>query len=135
MSVNKVILVGNLGKDPESRTFDNGGKVVNLSLATSKQWTDDKGEKHEKTQWHTVAIFNKAKAEVAERYLKKGSKVYLEGELEYRTFEGKDGKTHYVAEVVLPQYGGDLQLLDKKEPNRPAEKPAATPQPEPRGRR
>jgi single-strand DNA-binding protein len=124
-SVNKVILVGNLGKDPEARTFQDGGKVVTLSVATSENWTDrQSGERKEKTQWTNVSIFNDALAEIAERYLKKGAKVYVEGQLETRSWT-KDGTTHYATDVVLRPFNGTLTMLDKAAtPDRPAEAPA-----------
>jgi single-strand DNA-binding protein len=105
-SVNKVILVGNLGRDPESRSFQNGGKVVNLRIATSESWKDrNTGEKKEKTEWHSVAIFNEGLANVAERFLRKGSKVYIEGQLQTRKWQDQQGNDKYSTEVVL-QGGG-----------------------------
>jgi single-strand DNA-binding protein len=123
-SVNKVILVGNLGKDPETRNFQDGGKVVTFSVATSEAWTDKQsGERKEKTQWTNVSIFNDALAEIAERYLKKGAKVYVEGQLETRSWD-KDGSTHYATDVVLRPFNGTLTMLDKAPaPERPAEPP------------
>ena len=112
-SVNKVILVGNLGRDPESRTFQNGGKVVNLRIATSESWKDkSSGERKEKTEWHSVAIFNEALANVAERYLKKGSKVYIEGQLQTRKWQDQSGQDRYSTEVVLQGFNGNLTMLD-----------------------
>lgn len=112
-SVNKVILVGNLGADPEIRSFQNGGRVANLNLATSESWKDKAtGEKKERTQWHRVVIFNEGLVGIAERYLKKGAKVYLEGQLETRKYE-KDGKDVYTTEVVLRPFRGELTMLDK----------------------
>jgi len=112
-SVNKVILVGNLGRDPEVRSFNNGGKVCNLSIATSESWRDKAtGERKEKTEWHRVAIFNERLAEVAEKYLKKGAKVYIEGQLETRKWTDQDGKERYSTEVVLRQFRGELTMLD-----------------------
>ncbi|MBI3707177.1 MAG: single-stranded DNA-binding protein [Proteobacteria bacterium] len=112
-SVNKVILIGNLGRDPEMRTFQNGGKVCNLSIATSESWRDKAtGERKEKTEWHRVAIFNERLAEVAEKYLKKGSKVYLEGQLETRKWTDQSGVEKYTTEVVLRQFRGELTMLD-----------------------
>jgi single-strand DNA-binding protein len=112
-SVNKVILVGNLGKDPESRTMQNGRKVVSFSLATSESWTDKgSGERKDKTQWHRVVIFNEKLGEIAERYLKKGSKAYIEGSLESRKYTDKDGAERDITEVVLTQFRGELTLLD-----------------------
>lgn len=112
-SVNKVILIGSLGRDPESRSFQNGGKVVNLRLATSESWKDkNTGEKKEKTEWHTVAIFNEGLANIAERYLRKGSKVYIEGALQTRKWQDASGADKYSTEVVLQGFGGVLTMLD-----------------------
>jgi single-strand DNA-binding protein len=111
-SVNKVILVGNLGRDPEVRSFQNGGKVVNLRVATSETWRDKaSGERREKTEWHSVAIFNENIGRVAEQYLRKGSKVYLEGQLETRKWQDQTGQDRYTTEVVL-RLGGQMVLLD-----------------------
>jgi single-strand DNA-binding protein len=115
-SVNKVILIGNLGADPEVRSFQNGGKVVNLRLATTESWRDkNTGERKDATQWHSVAIFNENLARVAEQYLKKGSKVYVEGKLETRKWQDQSGQDRYTTEVVLRQYGGELTLLDGRD--------------------
>jgi single-strand DNA-binding protein len=115
-SVNKVILIGNLGRDPEVRSFQSGGKVVNLRIATSETWRDKaSGERKEKTEWHSVAIFNENIARVAEQYLKKGSKVYIEGQLETRKWQDQSGADRYSTEVVLRNYGGTLTLLDGRE--------------------
>jgi single-strand DNA-binding protein len=112
-SVNKVILIGALGRDPESRSFQNGGKVVNLRLATSESWKDkNSGEKKEKTEWHSVAIFNEGLGNVAERYLRKGSKVYLEGQLQTRKWQDQSGNDRYSTEVVLQGFNGVLVMLD-----------------------
>ena len=112
-SVNKVILVGNLGRDPEVRTFQNGGKVCNLRIATSETWKDKQsGERKERTEWHTVAIFNEALVGVAERFLKKGSKVYIEGQLETRKWQDQSGADRYTTEVVLQGFDGNLTMLD-----------------------
>ncbi|MEM9013256.1 MAG: single-stranded DNA-binding protein [Pseudomonadota bacterium] len=112
-SVNKVILVGNLGRDPEVRTFQNGGKVCNLSVATSERWRDrNSGENREKTEWHRVAIFDERLAETAERYLRKGSKVYLEGQLETRKWQDQSGQDRYTTEVVLRRFNSSLTMLD-----------------------
>jgi len=114
-SVNKVILIGNLGADPEVRNFDNGGKVCNLRIATSEQWKDKAtGERREKTEWHSVAIFNTGLVGVAEKYLKKGSKVYLEGQLETRKWQDQSGQDRYSTEVVLRPYASEMTLLDGK---------------------
>ena len=115
-SVNKVIIVGNLGRDPEVRSFPNGGKVVNLRIATSETWRDrNSGERKERTEWHSVAIFNENLAKVAEQYLKKGSKVYIEGQLETRKWQDQSGQDRYTTEVVLRQYRGELTLLDGRD--------------------
>jgi single-strand DNA-binding protein len=112
-SVNKVILVGNLGADPEVRSFQNGGKVCNLRIATSESWKDRaSGEKKERTEWHTVAIFSEGLAGVAERFLRKGSKVYIEGQLRTRKWQDKDGNDRYSTEVVLQGPGSVLTMLD-----------------------
>ncbi len=112
-SVNKVILVGNLGRDPEIRSFQNGGRVANLSVATSESWKDRAtGERKEKTEWHRVAIFNDRLVEVVEKYLKKGSKVYIEGQLETRKWTDQQGQERYTTEVVLRQFRGELTMLD-----------------------
>jgi single-strand DNA-binding protein len=112
-SVNKVIIVGNLGRDPESRSFQNGGKVVNLRIATSENWKDRAtGERREKTEWHSVAIFNENLARTAEQYLRKGSKVYIEGQLQTRKWQGQDGQDRYTTEIVLQNFNGTLVMLD-----------------------
>jgi single-strand DNA-binding protein len=112
-SVNKVILVGNLGKDPEIRTMQSGGKVCNLSVATSESWNDKaSGERKEKTEWHRVVIFDDRLADVCEKYLRKGRKVYLEGQLQTRKWTDQEGKERYSTEVVLQRFRGELQILD-----------------------
>ncbi len=112
-SVNKVILVGNLGADPEVRRLGNGEPVVNLRIATSETWRDKQsGERKEKTEWHSVVIFNENIAKVAEQYLKKGSKVYLEGQLQTRKWQDKTGADRYSTEIVLQRYRGEMTLLD-----------------------
>ena len=112
-SVNKVIIVGNLGRDPEARTFQGGGKVVNLRIATSETWRDKStGERKERTEWHSVAIFSEPLAKIAEQYLRKGSKVYIEGALETRKWQDQSGQDRYTTEVVLRPYRGELTLLD-----------------------
>jgi single-strand DNA-binding protein len=112
-SVNKVILIGNLGRDPEVRSFQNGGKVCNLRIATSETWKDKStGERREKTEWHSVAIFNEGLVRIAEQYLKKGSKVYIEGQLQTRKYQAQDGTDRYSTEVVLQGFGGTLTMLD-----------------------
>ncbi|CAM4212640.1 single-stranded DNA-binding protein [Palleronia rufa] len=115
-SVNKVILIGNLGRDPETRTFSNGGKVCNLRIATSETWKDkNTGERREKTEWHSVAIFQEGLVRIAEQYLKKGSKVYIEGQLQTRKWQDQSGADRYSTEVVLQGYGGTLTMLDGRE--------------------
>ncbi len=112
-SVNKVIIVGNLGRDPEVRSFPNGGKVVNLRIATSETWRDKaSGEKRERTEWHSVAIFSEPLGRIAEQYLRKGSKVYIEGQLETRKWQDQSGADRYSTEVVLRPFSGNLTLLD-----------------------
>jgi single-strand DNA-binding protein len=112
-SVNKVILIGNLGRDPEVRSFQNGGKVCSLRIATSETWKDKtSGERKEKTEWHSVSIFNEGLVRIAEQYLKKGSKVYLEGQLETRKWQDQSGADKYSTEVVLRAFGGTMTMLD-----------------------
>ncbi len=114
-SVNKVILVGNLGRDPEIRSLQDGTKVANLSVATSETWRDrESGERRERTEWHRVVIFNDRLADVVEKYLRKGSKVYLEGQLQTRKWTGQDGQDRYTTEVVLQRYRGELTMLDSR---------------------
>jgi single-strand DNA-binding protein len=113
-SVNKVILVGRLGRDPETRNFQNGGKVVNLRIATSERFKDREGNSQERTEWHSVAIFSEKLAEVAEKYLKKGSEVYIEGQLETRKWQDQQGQDRYTTEIVLRNYRGELTLLGGK---------------------
>jgi single-strand DNA-binding protein len=112
-SVNKVILIGNLGQDPEVRSFPNGGKVCNLSLATSETWRDKQtGERREKTEWHRVAIYSEPLVNVAERFLKKGSKIYVEGQLETRKWQDQSGQDRYTTEIALRPYRSELTMLD-----------------------
>jgi len=114
-SVNKVILVGNLGKDPEIRSFQNGGRVASFSIATSESWKDKQsGERKEKTEWHRVSVLNENLVGIVERYLKKGAKVYIEGQLETRKWTDKEGHEKYSTEVVLRPYRGELTMLDGK---------------------
>jgi len=114
-SVNKVILIGNLGRDPEIRSTQDGTKVANLSIATSENWRDkSSGERREKTEWHRVVIFNERLVDVAERFLKKGSKVYLEGQLQTRKWTDQSGAEKYTTEVVLQRFRGELTMLDGK---------------------
>ncbi|WP_296477623.1 single-stranded DNA-binding protein [Roseinatronobacter sp.] len=111
-SVNKVIIIGNLGRDPEIRNFPNGGKVCNLRIATSERWRDKaSGEQREKTEWHSVAIFNEGIVRVAEQYLRKGSTVYIEGQLETRKWQDQSGADRYSTEIVLRPYKGELTML------------------------
>ncbi|MBU2982496.1 single-stranded DNA-binding protein [Lentibacter algarum] len=112
-SVNKVILIGNLGADPEVRTFQNGGKVCNLRIATSDTWKDkNTGERRERTEWHTVAVFSEGLVNIAERFLRKGSKVYIEGKLQTRKWQDQSGNDRYSTEVVLQGFDGTLTMLD-----------------------
>lgn len=114
-SVNKVILVGNVGNDPEVRTFGNGGKVANLSIATSETWRDKQsGERKERTEWHRVAVFGEGLVGVVERYIKKGSKLYIEGKLQTRKWQDRDGNDKYTTEIVLQGLGSNLTMLDSK---------------------
>lgn len=112
-SVNKAIILGNLGSDPEIRTFQDGGRVCNFRVATSERWTDrNSGEKRERTQWHSVAIFNEGLVKIAEQYLRKGSKVYVEGQIETRKWQDQSGNDRYSTEIVLRPYRGQIVLLD-----------------------
>lgn len=114
-SVNKVILIGNLGRDPETRRLNDGSPVVNLRIATSESWRDKQsGERREKTEWHSVVIFNENLAKVAEQYLRKGSKVYVEGQLQTREWQDKDGQKRYSTEIVLQRFRGELTILDSR---------------------
>ncbi|MGN6671409.1 MAG: single-stranded DNA-binding protein [Candidatus Nucleicultricaceae bacterium] len=114
-SVNKVILVGNLGRDPEVRSMQDGSKIVNLSIATSEAWKDKvTGERRDKTEWHRVVIFNDRLADVAEKYLKKGAKVYIEGALQTRKWTDQSGQEKYTTEIVLQKYRGEMSLLDSR---------------------
>ena len=115
-SVNKVILIGNLGRDPEVRSFQNGGKVCNLRIATSESWRDrNTGERKERTEWHSVAIFQEGLVKVAEQYLRKGSKVYIEGQLQTRKWQDQSGQDRYSTEVVLQGFNGTLVMLDGRD--------------------
>ena len=113
--VNKVILVGNLGADPEARSLNNGGEVVNIRVATSEQWKDRDGNRQERTEWHNVVIFNENLGRVAKNYLRKGSKVYLEGQLQTRKWTDQSGNDRYTTEIVLQRFRGELVLLDSRE--------------------
>src|SRR5205809_6599558 len=115
-SVNKVILVGNLGADPEARSLNNGGEVVNMRVATSESWSDkSSGQRQERTEWHNVVIFNENLGKVAKSYLRKGSKVYLEGQIQTRKWTDQSGNDRYTTEVVLQRFRGELVLLDSRE--------------------
>ena len=115
-SVNKVILIGNLGKDPEARSMSNGGEVVSFSIATSENWNDKaSGERREKTEWHNIVIFNENLGRIAKQYLRKGSSVYVEGQLQTRKWTDKDGHDKYTTEVVLQRFRGELTLLGGRE--------------------
>jgi single-strand DNA-binding protein len=112
-SLNKVTLIGNLGQAPEIRSFQNGGRVANFSIATSERWKDKQtGEKREQTEWHTIVVKNEALVSLAEKFLEKGSKVYIEGQLKTRKWADKEGKDHYTTEVVLQGFHGEIKLLD-----------------------
>ena len=113
--VNKVILVGNLGDDPEARSLNNGGEVVNLRVATSESWKDRDGNRQERTEWHRVVIFNENLGKVAKQYLRKGSKVYLEGQIQTRKWTDQSGQDRYSTEVVLQRFRGELVLLDRRD--------------------
>ncbi len=114
--VNKVILVGNLGKDPESKSFANGNSVVNFTLATSETWRDKQsGERKDKTEWHNIVIYNENLGKVASQYLRKGSKVYLEGAIQSRKYQDNSGNDRYITEIVLQRFRGELTLLDSRD--------------------
>jgi single-strand DNA-binding protein len=113
--VNKVILVGNLGADPEARSLNNGGEVVNMRVATSEQWKDRDGNRQERTEWHNVVIFNENLGRVAKSYLRKGSKVYLEGQIQTRKWTDQSGNDRYTTEIVLQRFRGELVLLDSRD--------------------
>ena len=134
--VNKVILVGNLGDDPEVRSLNNGGEVVNLRVATSENWKDRDGNRQERTEWHRVVIFNENLGRVAKQYLRKGSKVYLEGQIQTRKWTDQSGQDRYSTEIVLQRFRGELVLLDRREGGGAGDdfgggspRPAAKPQP------
>ena len=112
--VNKVILVGNLGADPEARSLNNGGEVVNMRIATSESWKDKDGNRQERTEWHNVVIFNENLGRVAKNYLRKGSKVYLEGQIQTRKWQDQTGNDRYTTEIVLQRFRGELVLLDAR---------------------
>lgn len=114
--VNKVILIGNLGKDPEIKSFQNGGRIANFTIATSETWKDKmSGDRKERTEWHNIKIDNENLVRVAEQYLRKGSKVYLEGQLQTRKWQDKEGNDRYTTEIVVGRFKGELELLDRRE--------------------
>ena len=126
-SVNKVILVGNLGRDPEIRSFQNGGRVASFSIATSESWKDKQsGERKERTEWHRISVLNESLVGIVERYLKKGAKVYVEGQLETRKWTDKDGQEKFSTEVVLRPFRGELTMLDGANSNRSGSGPSAS---------
>lgn len=128
-SVNRVILIGNLGADPETRTLPSGGKIVSMRLACSESWRDkNSGERKERTEWVTVVLFNEGLAKIAEAYLRKGSKVYIEGSLQTRKWQDQSGAGRYSTEVVVQPFGGALTLLDARQDSAPPEAPAQAPQ-------
>jgi single-strand DNA-binding protein len=129
-SLNRVMLIGNLGADPEARSLSNGGEVVNLRLATTETWKDRDGNKQERTEWHTVTIFNDGLAKVAKNYLRKGGKCYVEGQLQTRKWQDQSGSDRYSTEIVLQKYRGELVLLDSKQEGGGGHTPM-TRQPEP----
>jgi single-strand DNA-binding protein len=134
-SINKVILVGNLGRDPEIRSTQDGMKIANLSLATSESWRDKtSGERRERTEWHRIAIFNERLAELAEKYLKKGSKIYVEGQLQTRKWTDQSGQERYTTEVVLSRFRGELTMLDGRGGGAAAEGGEAFAEPAPAAR-
>ena len=133
-SLNKVCLLGNVGRDPEVRSMNNGGKVVNLSVATSETWKDkNSGERQEKTEWHRVVIFNDKIGEVAEKYVKKGSRIYIEGSLQTRKWTDQSGAEKYSTEVVLQKFRGELVLLGEKGAGRSDDADDYQPEPQPQG--
>ena len=113
-SVNKVILIGNLGADPEARSLNNGGEVVNFRIATSERWNDRDGNRQERTEWHNIVIFNENLGRIAKQYLRKGSSVYVEGQLQTRKWQDNNGNDRYTTEVVLQRFRGELTLLDDR---------------------
>lgn len=117
MSLNKVMLIGNLGRDPEIRSLQNGGRVANMALATTEKWTDKQGEKQEKTEWHRIVLFNDKLVDLAERYLVKGSQVYIEGQLQTRKYNDQAGNEKSATEIVLKQYDGVMRFLGGKKPD------------------
>lgn len=120
--MNRAILIGRLGRDPEVRTFQNGGRVVAFALATSERWKDKAGEKQERTEWHNIQIFNEGLGKVAEQYLRKGSQCMIEGQIQTREFKDKDGNQRKATEIVVPRFGGSLELLGGKDSDAKASK-------------
>lgn len=114
MSVNKATILGNVGQEPEIKTFDNGNKVANFSIATSEKWKDKQGDPQESTEWHNIAVFGKL-ADIVEKYVKKGQQLYIEGKIKTRSWEDKEGNKKYTTEIILSGYGDVLQMLGKKE--------------------
>jgi single-strand DNA-binding protein len=114
-SVNKVILVGNLGKDPEARSMNNGGEVVSFTMATTENWNDRDGNRQERTEWHNIVIFNENLGKIAKQYLKKGNKAYIEGQLQTRKWQDQNGNDRYTTEIVLQRFRGELVLLGGRE--------------------
>lgn len=130
-SVNKVIIVGNLGKNPETKTFQNGGKVCNFSVATSERWKDKaSGELKERTEWHNISITNEHLVDIAEKFLRKGSKVYIEGQLQTRKWTDKEGADRYTTEIVLRPFRGELTLLDSRKQDGDKSEMGATERPD-----
>lgn len=125
-SINKAIIVGNLGRDPEVRTTQSGAKIVNMTVATSDTWTDKSGERQERTEWHRVVIMNDRLADVAERYLKKGSRIYVEEKMQTRKWTDNAGVDKYTTEIVLGRFGAELVLLDRREDAQPRERAQST---------
>jgi len=118
MTLNKATLIGRLGKDPEVRHLNNGDRVVSFSIATSERWRDASGERKERTEWHNVVIFNDKLGEIAEQYLTKGKEVYVEGKIQTRKWEDKEGNTRYTTEIVIQKFNGEIKLLGSKDDNR-----------------
>jgi single-strand DNA-binding protein len=133
--MNKAILIGTLGRDPEVRTLQTGGRVVSFSMATSETWRDkDSGERKERTEWHNVVIWNEALGKIAESYLKKGQKTYIEGQIQSREYIDKDGNTRKVTEIVIPRFGGHIELLGGKKEDEPRFVPTKEHRGDPPGR-
>ena len=134
-SLNRVMLIGNLGRDPETRTFQSGGKVCNFSMATSERWKDkNTGEQRERTQWHNIAVFNEHLVRIAEQYLQKGSKVFVEGQMETRKWQDQNGNDRYTTEVVLRPFNGTIVMLGEKGENSGSQSQSGTSYNQDRGR-